>query len=648
MVKRSTQPFKRSHFILVSTLLTIGFFLVMVRLVIIQGFQSEEWLKRAEQEHEKNISIEAERGTIYDRAGNILAINVEVPSVYAIPNAIRNPAAASRILSHILNIEQKVLLRKLNEEKSFVWLQRKIAPERAQEIEKHKMEGIGFVMESQRFYPKRALFGHLLGFAGLDNRGLEGIELKYDASLRGEKGWLVVERDAHGKSIFPKGFDYIAPSRGKDIHMTVDEVIQHISERELDRVIDKTGAKGGTVIVMDPWSGEILSMAVRPRFNPNQVGAHHPSEWRNRAITDTYEPGSTLKIITASAALEEKVVTPNEMIDCEEGASFIGGAVIHDHEPIGVVPFHQVVAKSSNIGTAKIAQRLGEERLVSYLRAFGFGERLGIDLVGEAPGLVRDPKSWSKRSLVSMAIGQEIGVTPLQMVTAASVIANGGHLMTPHLMKEVKGEEKRSGIRQANQKSTAQGDRRIGAFRTSPQTQRRVISEATAKEMVHILEEVVSKSGTAEQAGIPGYSVAGKTGTAQKINPATGRYAPDRFVSSFVGFAPAEEPVVTILVIVDEPEGKGWGGTVAAPVFAAIGKEVLHYLKVPPAPLSTEPVLTASLRESGDFSGGAVPLGILSSRPDRLIRKVSRSLENGTATSSLGNGTATRGERGLR
>lgn len=624
MSKRATQPFKRSHFIVVASLLTAGFFMVMVRLIVIQGFQNHEWLKRAEQAHEKNISIEAERGTIYDRAGNILAINVEVPSVYAIPTAIRNPAAASRALAPILKLDAKVLQRKLSEEKSFVWLQRRIGPEKAQEIEKRQIEGIGFVMESQRFYPKRTLFGHLLGFAGLDNRGLEGIELKYDSSLRGEKGWLVVERDAHGKSVFPKGFDYLAPSRGKDLHLTVDEVIQYVSERELDRVIEKTGAKGGTVIVMDPWSGEILSMAVRPRFNPNRVGEYHPSEWRNRAITDSYEPGSTLKIITAAAALEEKVVTPDELIDCEEGAYFIGGTVLHDHEPVGVVSFREVVAKSSNIGTAKVAQRLGDERLVSYLRAFGFGERLGIDLVGEAAGLVRDPKQWSKRSLVSMAMGQEIGVTPLQMATAASVIANGGYLMTPHLIKEVKEAAKKTEVRRP-----VRYERPVTAH-LSAQTQRRVISEGTAREMVRILGEVVSKTGTAEQAAIPGYSVAGKTGTAQKIDPATGRYSPDRFVSSFVGFAPAEDPAVTILVIVDEPEGKGWGGTVAAPVFAAIGREVLHYLKVAPQMPPAGPVLTASLREGENLSlnpaeavSHPVPVGVLSSRPDRLIRKAS-------------------------
>ena len=611
MAKRPAEPFKRSQFILVASLLTFGFFMVMIRLMIIQGLQNHQWLKRAEQEHEKNISIEAERGTIYDRAGNILALNVDVPSIYAVPTAIRNPASASRLLAPILKIDSKILLKKLSDERSFVWLQRKIGPEKAQEIEKHHIEGIGVVMESQRFYPKRALFGHLLGFAGLDNRGLEGVELKYDPSLRGEKGWLVVERDAHGKSIFPKGFDYIAPSRGKDLHLTVDEVIQYISERELDRVIEKSHAKGGTVIVMDPWSGEILSMAVRPRFNPNRVGEYHPSEWRNRAITDVYEPGSTLKIVTASAALEEKVVTPDEMIDCEEGAFFIAGTVIHDHTPVGVVPFRQVVAKSSNIGTAKIAQRLGEEKLVSYMRAFGFGERLGIDLRGESPGLLRDPKQWSKRSLVSMAMGQEIGVTALLMVTAASVVANGGYLMIPHLIKEVNEGIEGTAVRSVDPKS----DRRA-----APQTRRRVISEGTAKEMVRILGEVVSKSGTAEQAAIPGYAVAGKTGTAQKIDPATGRYAPDRFVSSFVGFAPAEDPAVTILVIVDEPEGKGWGGTVAAPVFSAIGKEVLHYLKVPPEAAPAGKVLTASLQEGDDFPGDPAPIGLFSTRPERVIR----------------------------
>ncbi len=574
----------RAPLLLVSSLLTVGFLLVSVRLVVLQAFQHAEWSKRAEREHEKNVSIEAERGTIYDRNGTVLAMNVEVPSIYAVPGEIRNPVAVARKLGPILNLDPKSLAKKLENEKSFVWLARKIEPAKAEQIRRLQLDGIGFVMESQRFYPKRALFGHLLGFAGLDNRGLEGLELKYDTTLRGEKGWLVFERDAHGKSVFPKDLNYIAPSRGKDLYLTVDEVIQHVSERELDRVVDQTRAKGGAIIVMDPWSGEILAMAVRPRFNPNTVRTHQPSEWRNRAITDAYEPGSTFKIVTAAAALEEKVVDPNEMIDCEEGAYRIFGTVMNDHDPVGVVPFRQVIAKSSNIGTAKVAQRLGEKRMSDYIRAFGFGERLGIDLLGETAGLVRDPKQWSKRSLASVSIGQEIGVTPLQVITAVSAIANGGWLMTPHLVRQVK---------EINLQRIG-GEGRV-VKESSPQVRRRAVSEGTAREMVQILEGVVSESGTGMLAAIPGYAVAGKTGTAQKIDPETRRYSRHAFVSSFVGFAPAEDPAVTILVMVDEPEGDGWGGTVAAPVFSTIGREVLHYLKVPPRPSLNEQVLTASL-----------------------------------------------------
>lgn len=581
MAKHSKEK-KHPRLILATLLLTIGFIAVAVRLVVIQGFQREIWHKRAQREHEKSFSIEAERGAIYDRRGNVLAMNVETPSIYAVPAEVRDPVATSKALATFLNGDPKALAKKLKDGKNFVWLGRKIEPDKAADIEKRKMDGIGFVMESQRFYPKRALFGHLLGFAGIDNHGLEGIELKYDDQLRGETGWIVVERDAYGKSIFPKGFDYIAPSRGKDLHLTVDEVIQYISERELDRVIEKTHAKGGTVIVMDPWTGEILSMAVRPFFNPNALGSSHPSEWRNRAITDAYEPGSTFKIITASAALEEKVVSPDEIIDCEQGAFAVAGTVIHDHTPSGAISFRQVIERSSNIGTVKVAERLGEARLAAYVNAFGFGKKLGIDLKGEAPGLVREQRQWSKRSLASIAIGQEIGVTPLQMVTAASVIANGGYLMTPHLIQEVKERDVHNAA-----------DRVVSRSQLS--ARRRVLSEETAREVSRILEGVVSKAGTAPRAAIPGYTVAGKTGTAQKIDPATGRYSANSYVSSFVGFVPAEDPVITILVMVDEPEGESWGGTIAAPVFSTIGAEALRYLKTPPRSAPFQGFLTASL-----------------------------------------------------
>ncbi|MFQ5596538.1 MAG: peptidoglycan D,D-transpeptidase FtsI family protein [Nitrospiria bacterium] len=560
--------------------LMVGFVLVSVRLVFVQWFQHEEWLGRARQGQELSVKVEAERGTIYDRHGNVLAMSVERPSIYAIPKDIEDPVALSRRLAPILGVPQKGLIRRLRSKENFVWLRRKLTNEKRLEVEKLKLKGIGFLRESKRVYPKGPLFGHLLGFAGLDNQGLEGIERKYDHTLRGRNGELILERDGMKKSIFRKDLEFLMPTPGTNLYLTVDEMIQYISERELDRIVEETDAEGGTVIVMDPWSGEILSMAVRPEFDPNRVKTAHPAQWRNRAITDFYEPGSTFKIVTAAAALEERLIGPDDLIDCEEGAYAVKGTIIHDHDAIGTIPFRQVIAKSSNIGTIKVAEILGTDRLERYVHAFGFGSRLGVDLLGESPGLLRGRKKWSGRSLASIAIGQEVGVTPLQMVTATSVLANGGWLMSPRIVREIKG----AGRHQRRPSPT------IG----------RVVSEETTEKMVQILKGVVSTAGTASRAAIPGYSVAGKTGTAQKIDPATGRYAKDKFVSSFVGFVPADNPVISILVMVDEPKGHAWGGEVAAPVFASISKDVLHYLKVPPqsgAPETIQPVPELDFRK---------------------------------------------------
>ncbi len=562
MIQRPKIVLKHPRFYTLLALMAFGFILISLRLVVVQGLQHEEWLARAEQAQEKSVEIEAERGTIYDRKGRILALDTERPSVYAIPAEIKEPLAASRRLAPLLGLSQKNIFKKLRKGGQFVWLNRKISPEKMAQIEKENIKGIGFITESKRIYPKGALFGHLIGFAGLDNQGLEGIERKYNATLQGKNGGLILERDAFGHSVFPKGFNYIRPSPGSDLTLTVDEIIQYISERELDAIVEKTGAEGGTVIVMDPWSGEILSMAVRPEFDPNRVKTSQPSQWRNRAITDFYEPGSTFKIITAAAALEENLIHPDDLVDCEEGTYPVRGTVIHDHNAIGTVSFRQVIAKSSNIGTIKVAEILGADRLLSYAKAFGFGERLGVDLVGESPGMLRSRKNWSSRSLASIAIGQEIGVTPLQMVTATSAVANGGWLMTPRIVKET---------------SSGKGLREKAAL-----IRRRVVSEETTEQLVQILKEVVSENGTARLASIPGYAVAGKTGTAQKIDSATGRYSRDKYVSSFVGFVPADNPVISILVMVDEPKGIAWGGEIAAPVFANIAKDVLHYLKIPP------------------------------------------------------------------
>jgi len=562
MAQHDTDSTKPASFYAVSFVLLTGFALVLLRLIFIQGIERDAWLARADQAQEKAVTLEAERGAIYDRNGNVLAMNFDRPSLYAIPGEIENPKKIARKLAKILNVRSNRLLKKLKRKGAFVWLERKIDLEQMEKIDALNIKGIRSVMESKRVYPKEALFGQLLGFAGLDNQGLEGIEKKHDKVLRGTEGAIILERDAHGQSLFPKDLQYIDPTPGKDLHLTVDENIQHISERELRRMVEASGAKGGTAIVMNPWNGEILSMAIQPAFNPNKVRTSSPAQWRNRAIADFYEPGSTFKIITASAALEENLVTPDDLIDCEEGAYRVRGTTVHDHDPFGVISFRQVIAHSSNIGTIKIAEILGPERLSDYARAFGFGERLGIALNGESPGLLRDTKNWSGRSLASISIGQEIGVTPLQMVTAASVVANGGYLMTPKIIREIRGKN--------------------GEDQNPPQIKRRVLSEKTAREMTNILKGVVSDTGTAIRAAVPGYRVVGKTGTAQKIDPETRRYSPDKFVSSFVGYVPAEDPVVTILVMLDEPEGKGWGGKIAAPVFSNIAKEVLHYLKIAP------------------------------------------------------------------
>jgi len=551
MSKGPTHFSRSTQFLLVALLLTAGFVFVLLRMAMIQLVQYGKWDQLATRQHERKISLHVERGTIYDRNGKVLAINIDVPSLYAIPDEIVDRKEMARLLSSHLPISKKELVTKLNRGKDFIWLARKIDPDRLNGIK--SVGGIGTLTESMRFYPKRALFGHILGFVGIDNEGLEGIEHKYEKRLRGEPGEVFVALDGHGKSIYPKGFNYIPPSRGEDLHLTLDETIQHIATRALRHAVTRTRAKGGTAIVMGPHEGAILAMVVYPPFNPNAIDQYHPSGWRNKAITDMYEPGSTFKIVTAAAALEEKRVFPDQMIDCEKGSYRVSGTIIHDHKPMGRVPFFDVVAHSSNIGMIKVASRLGRVQLASYAKSFGFGSRLGIDLPGESPGLLRETQKWSDRSLASIAIGQEIAVTPLQMAVAASVIANRGWLVTPYTV-----------------------------MNGSASPRKRVLSEKTADAMTKMLRRVVSE-GTGKRAAIAGFSVAGKTGTAQKIDSGTGQYSEKGFMSSFVGFVPADAPMLTILVMIDEPQEETFGGEVAAPAFAVIGREALHYLRIAPA-----------------------------------------------------------------
>ncbi len=560
----------RGRRIVMGFVLALGFSAVLVRLFNLHVLQAAELTVKADRQHQKTVAIEGARGTIYDRHGKVLAINMEVPSVFGVPTSLDNPARAARYLSPVLQVRADEIERKLRQDRSFVWLARKVDPEQGRRLDHMPLEGIGMVMEGRRFYPKGPLLSHVLGFAGIDGQGLEGIERRYEASLHGEKQVVVLQRDALGRTVFPKGLREQTPAPGHSLTLTIDEVIQYVAEKELEDAVNRAHAKAGTIIVMDPQTGAILAMAVSPRFDPNAVGALTPDRWRNRALTDAYEPGSTMKVIVAAAALEEKIMTPGSTVFGENGQMRVANTVIHDHERAGWMTFAQVIQKSSNIGAAKTGMALGEERFYRYLQAFGFGQRTEIDLPGEVAGLLKHPREWGRRSVASIAMGQEIGVTPLQMVVAVSAIANGGVLLRPYVAVEV---------RDAKGQLVAE---------TSSQVRRRVISPETARTLTGILEGVVTH-GTGTRAAIHGYRVAGKTGTAQKIDPRTGTYSPTQFVGSFVGFVPAHNPRLAMIVVIDEPQGEAWGGTIAAPVFRKVGEQVLPYLGIS----SEEPVSLA-------------------------------------------------------
>ncbi|HXH85248.1 MAG TPA: penicillin-binding protein 2 [Nitrospira sp.] len=542
-------------------LLLCGFGIVLFRLVNLQVLQAAELTAKADRQHQKTVALEGARGTVTDRHGKVLAMTMEVPSVFGVPTALDNPSRAARALSPVLHVKRTEIERKLRQDKSFVWLARKVEPEQGRRLEQLSIDGIGMVMEGRRFYPKGPLLAHVLGFAGMDGQGLEGLEHRYESHLHGEKRVVVLQRDALGRTVFPKGLAEQVPTPGHNLTLTIDEVIQYIAERELEEAVNQAHAKAGTIIVVEPQTGAILAMAVSPRFDPNTVTALTPDQWRNRAVTDTYEPGSTMKVIVAAAALEEKVMRPGSMVFGENGRMTVANTTIHDHEKLGWMSFSQMIQKSSNIGAAKIGMVLGEQRLYRYLQAFGFGQRTEIDLPGEASGLLKSPKAWGRRSLASISMGQEVGVTSLQMVTAIAAIANNGVLMKPYVVSEVQ-DQKGQILKEA-----------------LPHVKRRVISPDTARALTTILEGVVT-NGTGMKAAIPGFRVAGKTGTAQKIDSRTGTYSATQFVGSFVGFVPAEAPRLAMIVVIDDPQGEAWGGTVAAPVFRRVGEQVLTYLGV--------------------------------------------------------------------
>jgi len=546
------------------------FFLVLFIALISRAFQiqvlSGKMLKSlAEKQHIKTLQIEPERGIIFDRNGEKLAASSMAHSVYADPSKISAPAKVADKVAPILNIDRGTVLRKVSGSKNFCWLARKIPPEQASKIEALNMDGIFLIKEPKRFYPNGELAGRLLGFVGLDYTGLEGLELKYDNFLKATPEKLIWARDARGNRLFPRIENAaIQQEEGYNLVLTIDSSIQHIVESNLTDAIKSKGAKGGFVIVMDPKTGEILALADQPGFDPNKFSRYNLGEGKNKAITDCFDPGSTFKPFLAAAALQEGIVKESDRFYCENGTYKVSDRVFHEanRKKYGTLTFHDILKYSSNIGCVKVSERLKKEKFHHYITQFGFGSKTGIDLPGEVSGILRAPQNWTKVDASTIAFGQGVSVTAIQLITALSAIANNGLLMKPHIVRAVVDKQGRI----------------IKKFETTPV--RQVISPKTAKRLTAILTDVVGDDdGTGKNAQIVNVAVAGKTGTSQKFDFARKVYSSEKVRTSFMGFFPAEDPQIAILVTLDEPQRDKWGGVAAAPVFKNIGEQILTCFK---------------------------------------------------------------------
>ena len=562
-MKEKEKRWIRFRIYLISFFFICGFCVLILRAYQLQIKESPKLRSIAKSGIIGRVRLPPRRGIIYDRDGNELAVSIETGSIYAHPRLIKNPYKVAEELSDALNVSRGSIMRRLRKKSSFVWIKRKASPDEVERVKRLKIDGVGILPDVARYYPSKEVGAHLIGFVGNDNQGLEGIEKRYDRILKGEPRVFIEMLDAKRR---PFSIEYPSKSKKglKNITLTIDREIQYQAQKALRLAVIKSGAKGGHCIVMDPQSGEILAMAVYPEFNPNVFKKYSPSVWRNRAITDIYEPGSTIKAFLLAAALDLNVVSPTTRFYCEKGAYVVGGHTIHDTKRFGTLEVADIIGFSSNIGAVKIGQKLGYERFYIYLKRFGFGKKTGIGLLGERSGYLRPPSRAREIDRATTYFGQGMSVTSLQLAVAMSVIANGGRLMRPYVVKEITDEN---------------GDI---VTRTYPQMIRRVIKEQTAQKVREILRRVVSPKGTAPRAAITGYGVAGKTGTAQKVDPKTKRYSDNNYVSVFVGFAPADNPKMLILVMVDEPRGIPYGGYVAGPVFRKVGEFTLHHMGVDP------------------------------------------------------------------
>jgi cell division protein FtsI (penicillin-binding protein 3) len=567
-----------SRALLVAAVIVFWMLGISTRLIYLQLSRHNNLVERARQQQQDSVDTMPQRGALLDRQGRELARSIDTTSFYVAPDEITDADSLKSTvnsLARLLNLDAKELSQQIEQAKAarrrFLWIARRVDVDQASNIVSLNLPGVHSRSEPKRYYPNGSLASHVLGYVGLDGIGLGGVEHFYNEKISGEPGRLFIERDSGGRAY--ESFEIPAKS-GQTIVLTIDQSIQYKTEQALAAAVKQSRAKSGTAIVLDPGTGEILALANAPSFDPNRVGAAPAEARRNWALENIYEPGSTFKIIAFSAAIEKGLVKPQDKIDCQMGAITVAGRLVHDHHSFGTLSIAEALAKSSNVAAIKLGIRVGDGTMYDYITRFGFGSRTGIELPGETVGILRPVRRWQQSSIGSIAIGQEIGVTPLQMVSAFSALANNGLRVAPHVVREIR---------------TSNGDT---LYRARPE-ERRVISSQTAVALRGMLEGV-TLNGTAKKAQLDGYTAAGKTGTAQKIDPKTRSYSRTKHVASFVGFAPVGNPTVVIIVVIDEPAGAYHGGDVAAPVFRSIAEVVLPELgTMPDTDLKSVPDLIA-------------------------------------------------------
>jgi len=568
-VKNRRQRWFRARIALLGVCVTLVAMLVIVRAFHIQIASGDRLREMAEDQYLRHLRVSPRRGAIYDRHGAELAVSVDVDSVYANPRRLKameqDPRTVAKRIAKILDVDSDRLAKRLAADRYFVWIERRVTPHEATRIRELDIPGVELTAEARRYYPNRHLAAHLVGFADIDGRGIEGIELAYEKQLRGSDRRVEAIRDRRGHVVFADGMEDDRTIQGQSVVLTIDKAIQHIAERELALGVRTFEARGGSVVVMDPSTGEILALANYPPFNPNEPSRHIAAHRRNRAVVDRFEPGSTVKPFTMAVALAAGAVKPNQSINCENGGTRLGGRLLHDAHPYEWLTPTQILAYSSNIGIAKIALDLGKKALYRGFRRFGFGEPAALGVPGETAGILRHYRRWYEIDTAAVSFGQGMSVTNVQLAAAMSAIANGGRLMQPMLVRRM---------------TDGHG---ATVEENKPRVRRQVVPRRVAKLVGQMLTAVTEPGGTAIEAAVDGYLVAGKTGTAQKADYVHGGYAKDKWLASFIGFAPAERPAVVISVVIDEPVIAHYGGTVAGPVFRRIAEVTLRHMGIAPA-----------------------------------------------------------------